>query len=107
MRSATARDTLGDLLLVMGSVTQEQILEALAKQRGGDARPLGALLVELGYATSQDVECALMRQRARRGHMSHADGVRLLEEAEQSTKRAAGSMEELAQVVEELVSKAK
>jgi hypothetical protein len=104
MRKAGAADKLGDFL---AQVTPAQIADALARQQAGDARPLGMLLIELGYATPTEIEFALMRQRARRGHLDHADGVRLLEEAEESTKRAASSMEELTQAAEELMGKTK
>jgi len=103
MSKATA-DKLGDFL---SQVTPTQIADALARQRAGDARPLGMLLIELGYATPSEIEFALIRQRARRGRLDHADGVRLLDEAEQSTKRAASCMDELTQAAEELVGKAK
>lgn len=65
MSKTAVADKLGDLLI---QVTQAQVADALAKQRAGDARPFGMLLVELGYATPSEVELALMRQRARRGH---------------------------------------
>ena len=102
--SKASTDKLGDFL---SQVTPEQIANALAKQREGDPRPLGALLVELGYATPSEIEFALMRQKARRGRLDHADGVRLLDEAEQSTKRAASCMDELTQAAEELLGRAK
>ena len=95
-------DRVGDLLEVMGAVTHEQLTDAVEKQRTGDQRPLGVLLVELGYVTTHDVELALMRQRARRGHLSHDDGIRALDEAHRSTQRASSSLEELASAAMEL-----
>jgi hypothetical protein len=104
MSKTAVADKLGDFL---SQVTPAQVADALAKQRAGDSRPLGMLLVELGYATPSEVELALMRQRARRGHLGHVDGVRLLDEAEQSARRTATCMDELTLAAEELVGKAK
>ncbi len=44
---------LGDLLLVRGVVTSEVLGRALALQKGGDARPLGVILVDLGVPVEQ------------------------------------------------------
>jgi hypothetical protein len=98
-------DRIGDVLLAMGAITPEHLAEAAAKQRGGDSRPLGVLLVELGHATANDVEIAVMRQSARRGQLTHVEGLRLLDEAQQSTRRAAGCLDELTRAAEELSSK--
>jgi hypothetical protein len=102
MKQAKTDDRVGDLLEVMGAVTREQLADAVAKQKEGDPRPLGALLIELGYATSHDVELALMRQQARRGRLKHDEGMRVLDEAHESTKRAAGCFDELASAANEL-----
>lgn len=102
MKHAQSDDRVGDLLEVMGAITREQLADAVGKQKAGDARPLGVLLIELGYATSHDVELALMRQQARRGHFKHDDGMRVLDEAHESTQRAGNCFDELASAANEL-----
>jgi hypothetical protein len=102
MKQAQTDDRVGDLLEGTGAVTREQLADAAAKQRAGDARPLGVLLVELGYATSHDVELALMRQQARRGRLKHDEGMRMLDEAHESTQRAGNCFDELACAAAEL-----
>lgn len=93
---------LGDVLLRMGTITQAQLTTAVDKQRSGDPRPLGVLLLELGYVEPRDVQLALLRQQALRGQLSHDDGMRLLDEAQEETKRAANSLSELTTAAEEL-----
>lgn len=93
---------LGDVLLRMGTITRTQLSDAVEKQRAGDPRPLGALLMELGYAEARDIQLALLRQQALRGQLSHDDGLRLLDEAQEETKKASSSLSELAQAAEEL-----
>jgi len=100
-------DRLGDILLADGVITGDQLVDAVARQRAGDARPLGEVLVALGYVTAEDVELALLRQRARRGEMAPADGLRLLERAGETARRAAGCIEELTSAAAELGSKAR
>lgn len=107
MKARAPDDRVGDVLLVMGAITQEQLADAVGKQAGGDNRPLGVLLIELGYVCSKDVELALLRQQALRGQLKHADGLRLLDEAHESTRRAASCLAELTVAAEELGAKAK
>jgi len=107
MRTQNDDARLGDVLLRMGTITQTQLTEAVERQRTGDPRPLGVLLVELGYAQPSDVHLALLRQQALRGRLSHADGLRLLEEAREETERAGTSLTELASAAEELGEKNK
>ncbi len=104
MRPAThAPETrLGDVLIEMGVVTATQVAEAAERQRTGDARPLGELLVALGFAGREDVDLALMRQRAQRGQLGHVEGLRLLDEAGQTARRASGCIDELAAAAAEL-----
>lgn len=102
MRPARTDDArLGDVLLRMGTITPMQLTEAVDKQRNGDPRPLGVLLLELGYAEPRDIQLALLRQQALRGKLSHHDGLRLLEEAREETERAGASLSELAAAAEE------
>jgi hypothetical protein len=96
MKPDHADDRVGDLLENIGAVTSQQLAIAVERQRSGDPRPLGLLLVELGFATANDVELALMRQQARRGRLSHDQGMRVLDEAHESTRRAGSSFDELA-----------
>lgn len=96
---------LGDVLLRMGTITNEQLADAVARQRAGDARALGVLLLELGYAELRHVELALLRQQALRGHLTCEDGLRLLEEAREETQRVGNSFSELVAAAEELGGK--
>ena len=107
MKARAPDDRVGDVLLVMGAITPEQLTDAVSKQAAGDGRPLGVLVVELGYACPKDVELALLRQQALRGNLKHAEGMRLLEEAHESTRRAGTCLAELASAAEELGSKGK
>jgi hypothetical protein len=100
-------DRIGDLLLAAGVVTQEQLGDALVKQRAGDGRPLGELLVVLGHATTEAIELALLRQRARRGELDPAEGLRLLDRAGACTRRTADCIDELTTAANELGSKAR
>ena len=103
MRTQRTDDArLGDVLLRMGTITQMQLTAAVEKQRSGDPRRLGVLLMELGYADARDVQLALLRQQALRGQLSHDDGMRLLDEAHEETRKACNSLSELAQAAEEL-----
>ena len=100
-------DLIGDILLTMGVLTREQLMEAVSKQMAGDHRSLGVILMELRYATAREIEHALMRQRARRGDLEHSESIQLLQSAEQSTRRAASCMDELALAASELLDKAR
>ncbi len=102
MKREQLDDRVGDLLEDMGVVTHEQLSIAVAHQRRGDTRPLGALLVALGFVSEMDVQVALMRQQARRGRLAHADSLRVLDEAQESTQRVGGSFDELALAAAEL-----
>lgn len=52
---------LGDILISEGVITEEQLTEALEKQRGM-GKKLGAVLVELNMTTEDDIVTALQRQ---------------------------------------------
>jgi hypothetical protein len=105
MSKREAESRLGDVLLRMGTITNEQLADAVARQRAGDARALGVLLLDLGYAEARHIELALLRQQALRGHFSCEDGLRLLEEAREGTERVGSSLSDLAAAAEELRSK--
>ncbi len=51
----------GEILVEQGTITQDQLLEAIKEQKGGER--LGDVLVRKGYATKEDVEKALSTQR--------------------------------------------
>jgi len=59
---------LGDILLSDGIVSDEQVKDALSKQRITRAR-LGEVLVMLGYAGRRDVEMALEKQKIARARI--------------------------------------
>ena len=98
---------IGDVLLDAGVITREQLQEALLAQAGGDHRPLGVILMALGYASAADVDFALMRKRAREGVLDHEEGLRLLDQAAEHTQQAMSCMEELTLAAHELAVKAK
>jgi 8-amino-7-oxononanoate synthase len=58
LRRYTRKARLGHVLLAKGSVTMPQLMEALERQADG-RRPLGELLVELGYLTGEELASAL------------------------------------------------
>ena len=105
MRPSDADSRLGDVLLRMGTLNQQQLADAVARQKAGDPRQLGELVVELGYAEPRDVHLALLRQQALRGHLTHEDGMRLLDEAREENQRVAGSISDLVTAAEELREK--
>jgi len=102
MKPHNDESRVGDVLLRMGTITQTQLTDAVKRQRTGDTRPLGILLMELGYADAHSVQLALLRQQALRGQLSHDDNLRLLEEAREKTEQMGGSLSELALAAEKL-----
>lgn len=105
MKKHNAEARIGDVLLQMGAITDAQLADATARQRAGDARPLGALLLELGHVATSDIELALLRQKALRGHLTCEQGLRLLEEAREGTQRVGSSLSDLVSAAEELGGK--
>jgi len=62
------RGRLGELLVLDRKIRREQLRRALDEQRKlGNVRPLGEILVQLGYVTQEDVEDALARQHGGSG----------------------------------------
>jgi hypothetical protein len=96
---------IGDVLLKMGTINEAQLADAMNRQRAGDARPLGVLILELGYAEARDVQLALLRQQALRGRITCEEGLRLLDEAREGTERMGSSLSELMAAAEELGGK--
>ena len=65
-----SRSRLGDTLVREGKLAREALLEALNVQRRlGKSRPLGEVLVELGYVKQSDIEDALSTQRQGGGRL--------------------------------------
>ncbi len=60
-RSGTPREPLGEILIREGSITRDQLQRGLVRQKELGKR-LGEALVELGYASDDDVVRALSRQ---------------------------------------------
>jgi hypothetical protein len=100
-------DRVGELLLGTGVITLEQLEDAVAHQRAGDGRPLGEILVALGHVSAEVVDAALLRQRARRGDLTRAEALGLVDRAGESARRAASCIDELASAAAELGEKAR
>jgi hypothetical protein len=61
--SNTARETLGNMLLCQGVISEEQLQQGLEAQRASpQERRLGAILVELGYLSQQVLEQLIAAQ---------------------------------------------
>ncbi|MBB6098919.1 type IV pilus assembly protein PilB [Deinobacterium chartae] len=61
---------LGEALVREGALGRDQLREALQVQRkAGKSKPLGEVLIELGYAPAEEVERALAKQRAGGGRL--------------------------------------
>ena len=61
---------LGETLLASNKLRREQLREALAEQNKlGRVKPLGEILVDLGYVTREDVQNALSKQRIGGGRL--------------------------------------
>jgi hypothetical protein len=48
------RERLGEILIRIGKITHDQLDQALKVQRTGDMRPIGEILVDLGFITKED-----------------------------------------------------
>jgi len=69
-RAYQGHGRLGESLVREGKLDRESLREALkVQERMGKARPLGEVLVELGYVAPEDVEDALKKQRAGGGRL--------------------------------------
>ncbi|WP_034342037.1 ATPase, T2SS/T4P/T4SS family [Deinococcus misasensis] len=59
------KSALGEALLQQGKITREQLLEGLSIQRRTKSnKPLGEILVDLGYLKVEDLESALSNQKS-------------------------------------------
>ena len=59
--SRTAHQTLGETLLSMGKITEEQLAQALADQKR-NGRLLGNIILENGFSTRESIAIALSHQ---------------------------------------------
>lgn len=63
--------SIGNILVELGFVTDDQLKEAVEIQRR--ANPLGKILVEMGAITDEQLDEALMQQRIKRGEASNRE----------------------------------
>ena len=56
------RQMLGQILLSVGCITEDQLQEGLDKQIAGDRRRIGEILVEMDACDPEDITCALANQ---------------------------------------------
>ena len=69
-RAYQGHGRLGESLVQEGKLDRNSLREALkVHERGGKAKPLGEVLVDLGYVSPDDVEDALKKQRAGGGRL--------------------------------------
>ena len=63
-------DRIGEFLVVIGAITQEQVQHVLKLQAGGDTRIFGEIALELGYLDDEAIKKYLdhvQRQNVRPG----------------------------------------
>ena len=64
------RGRLGEQMVQQGSLSRAQLREALQVQaRGGKVKPLGEVIVELGFARAEEIDAALQKQNAGGGRL--------------------------------------
>ncbi|GAA5513741.1 hypothetical protein Dcar01_02486 [Deinococcus carri] len=64
------RGRLGEQMVQQGSLSRAQLREALQVQaRGGKVKPLGEVIVELGFAGADEIDAALQKQNAGGGRL--------------------------------------
>ncbi|GGM03567.1 type II/IV secretion system protein [Deinococcus aerophilus] len=64
------RGRLGEQMVQQGSLSREQLREALQVQaREGKVKPLGEVIVELGFAGADEIDSALQKQNAGGGRL--------------------------------------
>jgi len=71
--AAELRSSIGDILMQRAGVTQAEILLAVEKQKEGDPRRMGEILVEQGAARPADVVDALRIQQSSRAAAAASD----------------------------------
>ncbi len=65
-RSDTPAKRLGEILVEQGSLSQEQLEQALQIQ-GSDSRMIGQILLSRGYVKRHHIDIALAKQKKMRG----------------------------------------
>ena len=60
--AASGRKPLGEILMDQGSISEEQLKEALQIQ-GGDKRKIGQILLSRGYVKRHHIDIALAKQK--------------------------------------------
>ncbi|WP_019587447.1 type II/IV secretion system protein [Deinococcus apachensis] len=64
------RGRLGEQMVQQGSLSRAQLREALQVQaRGGKVKPLGEVILELGFAGAEEIDAALQKQNAGGGRL--------------------------------------
>jgi hypothetical protein len=101
-KKAPATDRIGELLVEGGALTSAQLAQAVEEQNRGDPRPLCMLLLEQGIVSQHQIDLALVRQQARRGRLSHHEGIEALDAAHESTQSAGSSLDELVSAAADL-----
>lgn len=64
--------SIGNILLEMGVITEDELREAAEVQKKSPGILLGAHLVRMGVLSEYDLEKAIAHQEMRRGHRSQA-----------------------------------
>ncbi|MFC4452296.1 ATPase, T2SS/T4P/T4SS family [Deinococcus sonorensis] len=69
-RAYPQRGRLGEQMVQQGTLSREQLREALQVQaRTGKVKPLGEVIVDLGFAASDEIEAAIQKQNAGGGRL--------------------------------------
>ena len=69
-RIYVGKGRIGEDMVMQGKLNREQLAEALKVQRKeGKSKPLGTVLIELGYASADEVERALAKQKTGGGRL--------------------------------------
>lgn len=64
------RGRLGEQLVQQGTLSREQLREALQTQmRDGKVKPLGEVIMDMGFADSEEIDSALQKQQAGGGRL--------------------------------------
>lgn len=88
--------SLGHILIDLGYATPEQVQAAITRQLM-TAPPIGEILIEMGVITPEQLEAALYAQRKARGEVSNKDEVQHhLAQQAQDIRQIADSLTEIA-----------
>jgi hypothetical protein len=90
--------SIGNVLVTIGKVTQEQLTNALQQQAAAADVRLGAILKDSGIVDAADIAKAMeIQEKMRKGHTAAADMAALEMEVEKSKRGA----QQLTQVIED------